>query len=327
MDNYQYSIQNYRDEKSRLGKISNACGQAVIGFFVLGFIASAVFSSVVPGYDNLMNKNAVFTEGYLIAVTTFRILSFVIAYLALRQARISVDIPFGRPRETGTFFMIIPIILMVCFIGNIATSLLSGFVNSMFGVEFQAPEDTSNYSTPVGIVLSLVSTAVVPALVEEFAIRGVVMQSLRRYGDWFAVIMSSFVFALMHGNMIQIPFAFIAGIGLGYAAIRTGSLWTGIVIHFLNNSVAVIYSVAYEKLPANVMAIFTLALYGIIFVGGIICVIVDFANVRKPFACMERSEVNCISTGRKTVIFLTSIPMLIMIAFLCYETAQYIKVL
>lgn len=79
--------------------------------------------------------------------------------------------------------------------------------------------------------------------------RGVVMQPLRKYGDWFAILTSAFVFALMHGNLVQAPFAFIAGIGLGYAVIASGSLWTGILIHLLNNSISVIQTIGNRLSP------------------------------------------------------------------------------
>ena len=94
--------------------------------------------------------------------------------------------------------------------------------------------------------------------------RGVVMQPLRKYGDWFAILTSAFVFALMHGNLVQAPFAFIAGIGLGYAVIASGSLWTGILVHLLNNSISVIQTIAIAYLPEGKAAIVSAILIGVV---------------------------------------------------------------
>ena len=76
-----------------------------------------------------------------------------------------------------------------------------------------------------GRIVYFIMVAVVPPLTEELAIRGVIMQPLRRYGDRFAVVASAVLFAVLHGNLIQAPFAFIAGLGIGYAVCITGSLW------------------------------------------------------------------------------------------------------
>ena len=76
--------------------------------------------------------------------------------------------------------------------------------------------------------------------------RGIVMQPLRRYGDGFAIICSSLVFGFMHCNLVQIPFALIAGIVIGYAVIITESIWTGVLIHFLTNGFSVAVNIVYE---------------------------------------------------------------------------------
>lgn len=68
------------------------------------------------------------------------------------------------------------------------------------------------------------------------------MQNLRKYGDAFAIIASAFVFGLFHGNAVQMPFAFLCGLIIGYAVVATESLWTGIIIHGLINAMSAISS-------------------------------------------------------------------------------------
>ena len=75
-------------------------------------------------------------------------------------------------------------------------------------------------------------TAIVPAVFEEFAFRGVVLNKLRKFGDSYAIIMSAVLFGLMHGNLSQIPFAFILGLVIGFIAVKTNSIIPGILIHF-----------------------------------------------------------------------------------------------
>ena len=104
---------------------------------------------------------------------------------------------------------------MICMIGNYATNFLSTFVESTTGITFEYP-DSRTPTTPLGIAMYLIQLAVVPALVEEYALRGVVMMPARKFGNWFAILVSSALFGMMHGNLVQAPFAFIVGIGIGY---------------------------------------------------------------------------------------------------------------
>ena len=43
----------------------------------------------------------------------------------------------------------------------------------------------------------------------------------------------------MHGNLVQIPFAFLAGLIIGFVVVETGSFWSGVIIHFINNLMSV----------------------------------------------------------------------------------------
>ena len=66
-------------------------------------------------------------------------------------------------------------------------------------------------------------------------VRGVVMQSLRRFGDGFALITSSLLFMLLHQSLLQYPNALLMGLFIGYAVLYTGSIWTGVILHLVNN--------------------------------------------------------------------------------------------
>ena len=94
------------------------------------------------------------------------------------------------------------------------------------------------------------------------------MQNLRPFGDSFAIVMSAIVFAFMHGNLVQAPFALIAGCALGYIAIKTGSLWTSIVVHALNNSISLIISYLGQSMEKEALTILSaVIIYGLIIIG------------------------------------------------------------
>lgn len=62
-----------------------------------------------------------------------------------------------------------------------------------------------------------------------------IFQSMRRFGDSFALILSAILFAMFHGNLVQAPNAFLMGLVIGYFVLYSGSLWVGVIIHMVNN--------------------------------------------------------------------------------------------
>lgn len=223
------------------------------------------------GIYDLYTNDSVFQIGISsIAPAIYVFLPFLIVYLLYTpNEKESVDV-FAPPKSKELFIFSIFTGLMVCSLGDRAASFVSAIV-SMFGADLDGPE-TTEANSAVGYILQVVAYAVIPPLVEEFAMRGVVMQPLRKYGDKFAIIVSSVLFAALHGNMAQIPFAFIAGCVLGYFAIVTESIWTSVAIHALNNLSAVIISIFYTKFPDASM-FFYLALEGVIFAVGAVALV------------------------------------------------------
>jgi ABC-2 type transport system permease protein/sodium transport system permease protein len=93
-------------------------------------------------------------------------------------------------------------------------------------------------ASPVLLILSL---AVIPALVEEFFFRGLLLTSLKhRFGNWTAVLASAIVFGMFHiigafGAERVIP-STVLGLVLGAMRLRSGSLFPGMLLHAFHNS-------------------------------------------------------------------------------------------
>ena len=215
----------------------------------------------------------------------------------------------------------VPLGFFVCLAGNYISSI---FVNIMSDIGFSLSSPDFDVPSDIpGRIVYLVSIAVVPALVEEFAIRGAVLQPLRRYGDKFAIIASAIIFAVLHGNLIQAPFALIAGIALGYAVCITNSIWTGVLIHFCNNLYSVIIEfliedIADEQLLNRIYIITMIALYAVSILGSVIFVIVKGKRKLMP-------SFTLISDGQKMKSFLINLPMVIAILIMLKITAQNVS--
>ena len=91
-----------------------------------------------------------------------------------------------------------------------------------------------------GLLLNLVIIALIPAVGEEMTFRGVLQQSLtRRMNPHVAIFISAAIFSFFHFQFYGFLPRLFLGLLLGYMFYITGSLWTSILMHFVNNGAAV----------------------------------------------------------------------------------------
>ncbi len=230
---------------SRLGTLAG------VGVLLAFFMQSAV--GVLLSFTSLgtLFSTDVFYTHSLNAVlqVVYTLLPFVIVYFLNKPADKRRIMDFDFPKSGTLYVLAVAAGLMFCLLGSKLTSVLS-VIFTFSGVEFFAGNEGVEISSTIPAVIALViNYAILPAMFEEFAFRNVLLQPLRKFGDWYAIVATSFCFAILHGNMVQIPFSFIAGIALGYFRVRTGSIWTSITIHFLNNLISVIFSLFVDKNP------------------------------------------------------------------------------
>lgn len=94
-------------------------------------------------------------------------------------------------------------------------------------------------------------------LSEEIVFRGAILRTLlTSMKPWTAILISAFIFGLIHMNPVQIPFAFLAGILLGWMYWRTGSILPGMAYHWANNSIAYIIYRAYPDPDMKLVDLF-----------------------------------------------------------------------
>ena len=98
------------------------------------------------------------------------------------------------------------------------------------------PELAAGMSWPTAVLLF----CVFPAVSEEIAFRGLVQYWLDiSLAPAKALLLGSAMFAALHFSVISFPYLFLVGVLLAVVRRRTGSLYPGMVIHFLHNLVVV----------------------------------------------------------------------------------------
>ena len=106
----------------------------------------------------------------------------------------------------------------------------------------EALEEAKAQFASIPFWMIFVTSALVPALAEEFFFRGYVLSAFRnRIAPLRAVLYSALIFGLFHvinGSVLSLERFFpttLLGLALGFVAIRTHSLWPGVLLHAIHN--------------------------------------------------------------------------------------------
>ena len=117
-------------------------------------------------------------------------------------------------------------------------------------------------------------------IIEELLYRGFILKSLKKYGECFAIVISSVFFGLMHTNLTQSVFAFFAGMVLAYVAIRYSVKWS-ILMHMINNLVmGVGVSLISDRFFPDLKNLITYIIFIIFFLAGLAIILKSRNKIR-----------------------------------------------
>ena len=90
------------------------------------------------------------------------------------------------------------------------------------------------------LVSIILMVCVQPALIEELAFRGIVYKALdNALKPRETIIISAFLFAMLHLSLISMMHLMLLGLFFGYIRYKTKSIWPSVLAHFLHNFGAV----------------------------------------------------------------------------------------
>jgi membrane protease YdiL (CAAX protease family) len=88
-----------------------------------------------------------------------------------------------------------------------------------------------------GFVLIMLG-AIFPGIIEESLFRGVLLPAYAHKGKWKAIIITSALFAVLHGQPVAAPTQFAIGLLLGYIFTESGSVFPCMLYHALHNGIS-----------------------------------------------------------------------------------------
>lgn len=217
-----------------------------------------------------------------------------------------------KPMHLGAFAAFITLTIGAQMVSSLWISLVEAIMNGFGGSIMPMLEGISGASETFSMFLY---GAIVGPVAEEVLFRGFVLRSLRPYGKRFAIVLSSLLFAFFHGNLLQLPYAFIMGLVMGYVAAEYSIYWA-LAVHMFNN---LVLADLYPRLTAGLSdaAYYTLdtILFGGFAVGAVVLLMVNRKKVRayREENWMDRRCLKC---------FFTNSGILVLLAMLIVSMAE-----
>lgn len=144
-----------------------------------------------------------------------------------------------RPMGATLFWIGFAVLAALMTHGPLVTAI-EALVNRYPEIAEHLRELESRFRLDGPLPLQVFVVALLPAVCEEIAFRGFILTGLRNgLGTRHAVVISSLLFALAHGDPFRLVPTFVLGLLLALLATRSGSLWPGVVFHASHNSLAV----------------------------------------------------------------------------------------
>lgn len=196
-------------------------------------LSLALSSGLFAGMDG----NTAYLIQTAVSFLFLYIIPMICAALLLKPKGMCSEV-YKKPVYFSNAMGMFPAMYGLSFLVNLLTMLVSYlFRNTDLYKSFNTVNELRPDNLFCAVVL-LVQLVVIAPLFEEFWFRGIVMQSLRPYGNGFAIFVSGLLFGLTHANFSQFFYASVLGICLGYIAVSTKSIITTTVMHAMFNGMS-----------------------------------------------------------------------------------------
>lgn len=234
---------------------------------VLAYVFALIITLVAGFFIVLIPEgNTQTLLNYFITQIGFLVVPLI--YLKSHKLSVVEAIPVRGKVKLIPLLLILPI-TVGAFLQNTILSVLFNNLLEVIGIT-----PTINIPSTEGAlnaILAVIAVCLLPALAEEFLFRGIMLSSYRTKGLMPSMLLVSLMFALSHFNPAQLVHQAILGFVLAYVTVVSGSIWYGVLIHLLNNVIALFlgdiipaYNNLYVLNATNILILIAMCVVGII---------------------------------------------------------------
>ncbi len=224
-------------ELSALTEIISVIGKTLIMYTIINILTSFFFADLPISISHRIfyNKDGFFTGDEASALILSYIVNILRRIIPLCYLLFKVRMPLKlmiplKVVNKPLFYQSVPMSMLVFGI----TTMLSGFTSTIYSL---LGFDHSNRiwipeSMTAMVLSSLLYTFILPIL-SEFVHRGIMMQTLRQFGDGFALVVTSVIAATTAQSANHYFFTFVYSIVIGYFSARSGSILTAFLMRIV----------------------------------------------------------------------------------------------
>jgi len=193
-------------------------------FLVLMLIQLIAPFLVIPIFKNVLHLN----QNWLMVLFSIIFIYLPgIIYLLINKQPFKETLKLNKISFKNIGFCLLLLLLMYP---------ITGFCNLLTSIWFPNNIPSAMNSIFSGSKLLFFFTlAIMPAIGEEFLMRGIILDGYKNINIHVAAIMNGFLFGILHLNPTQFLYAFMLGVVFSYLVIYTNSLFSSMLIHFLFN--------------------------------------------------------------------------------------------
>lgn len=245
-----------------------------------------------------------------------------ICFLRFFVRNIDMGAALHRLPDNKTWSYAVPLTLTVVALLGVGTQFINNLLFQLHIVPL-----TPNNMLPgnnISMAFYLIRVMFLPAVFEEYLFRGLILHSLRRYGDTFAVVLSSVFYGMVQYTVTRNLSGFVFGLVLGYFVLRTGSILTAIICHLCTGAVSSVIVLVQHFLPAyyerieNILFILLLAV-------GIVSFILLCTKESNAFIMSDTN--NTTSTAHKLKVCLSNGVFILVLILWMWEMARSIQII
>lgn len=304
MNNYENrSLTNNSNNNKNCGTycFKDSCLMFVLALF-LPYIAYFTFIIVVTIFlgNTFLGKQILFgtSANYILAIICQ--VSLIGAVYVLTKNK-KANILKANNVSFKLDYVKVLIVLAIGFIslfGFNGLSNLTTYVLSQVGYKVSATSLASYGVNNIGMLLLIVfCLAALPAICEEFTMRGVILNGFIKKGKNFAILISALMFMIMHLSLEQSIYQFVLGVILATIVYYSGNILYSIILHFANNAIILILNYATSSVSVEPLIFSTFTDYFLpIIIAIIACVILFFLIKLFILRC---KKTNCINLSEK----------------------------
>ncbi|MFA5146167.1 MAG: CPBP family intramembrane glutamic endopeptidase [Candidatus Omnitrophota bacterium] len=229
-------ITTHRHETKGIGWDPADVARVAILFLFFGYMAVIIESFLADIFPALKNDNfrMMLNSAVLDTLTVVFILYFTVT--KYKEKLISLGLSVKNLARNIFYGIVCYIAIMPVLIAVLAVILffirLTGYVpEKQPVVELFLKEQNQAF-----LLFTSIFAAVIGPIIEELFFRGFMYSAVRKYiGVFWAALITSALFAVLHTNVVGFLPIMVLGIALAYMYERTGTLVSSITVHMIHN--------------------------------------------------------------------------------------------